>query len=180
MIAPHRVIVTALAWASLSAVASAQAPPTPVRRQPQTPGVGQPPRTNRGPQTRSAYRPTQYHQGDPSSYGGYPYDPNHPGHGSVLRNYGTDPNATWGFRNPGGVGKFGEYYPPGNRFQNGGRDPVAKAGFDQNIPVGSIQEQAMATQVGTQRYSVMQQHMDNFARPMGFYGFYGFGGGVPF
>src|SRR4051812_44610595 len=35
-----------------------------------------------------------------------------------------------GFRNPGGQGRFLEYYPPGNRFQESG-DPVRVARFDQ-------------------------------------------------
>src|SRR5690349_4271563 len=36
--------------------------------------------------------------------------------------YHNDDRA--GFRNPGGVGRYMEYYPPGNQFQNeGGHDP---------------------------------------------------------
>ena len=172
MIPISRIVASVVVGGSLAVGAMAQAPPGPDPRGQQTPAEA-------GRQSRSAYRPTQYSPGDPGSYGGAS-DPNHPGNRSVLRDYNSSRDANWGFRNPGGVGKFAEYYPPNNQFQNGGRDPVAHAGFDQNIPVGSIQEQAMATQVGTQRYSAMQQHMDNFARPMGFYGFYGGGGGVPF
>ena len=48
----------------------------------------------------------------------YPYP--YPGY------YNNDETA--GFRNPGGVGKFAEYYPPGNQFQVQG-DPVRVAQF---------------------------------------------------
>ncbi len=34
-----------------------------------------------------------------------------------------------GFRNPGNVGRYAEYYPPGNQFQVQ-RDPVRVANFD--------------------------------------------------
>ena len=42
--------------------------------------------------------------------------------------YYTDETA--GFRNPGGVGRYAEYYPPGDRFQVEG-DPVRVARFGQ-------------------------------------------------
>jgi hypothetical protein len=127
-----------------------------------------------------AYRPVVPTQFVAQPYGtpGYQY---HPGYRSVLRQprYSYNEN-NYGVRNPGGVGRYAEYYPPGDMFQNGGHDPTPRAGFDQNLPVGSIDQQAMATQVGTQKYSVMQQHLDNFSRPLGFYGFGGFGLGGPF
>ncbi len=88
--------------------------------------------------------------------------------------YNNDETA--GFRNPGGVGKYAEYYPPGNQFQVQG-DPVKVAQFG----VGgypSRGEQMEAQRIGISRYNSIQNHIDNYARPaMGFgFGVGGFGG----
>jgi hypothetical protein len=96
----------------------------------------------------------------------YPYP--YPGY------YTSD--STAGFRNPGGVGKFAEYYPPGNQFQVQG-DPVRVAQFG----VGgypSRAEQMQAQQLGISRYNSIQNHIDNYAMPHWGYGFGvgGFGG----
>jgi hypothetical protein len=85
-------------------------------------------------------------------------------------------DETAGFRNPGGVGRYAEYYPPGDRFQVEG-DPVRVAQFG----VGgypSQAEQRAAQQVGISRYNSIQQHIDNYAMPRYGYGFGmgGFGG----
>jgi hypothetical protein len=169
-----RVAVITASWLMLAPVAWAQNPP-PNPANPQTKArQNPPPRVQQGtpaknaPQTqnRAVYKPTQYQRPSPSQPG------------TVLRHYPYSASSeySYGFRNPGGVGRFEEYYPPGNSFQNGGRDPVSVAGFDKNIPVGSIDEQAMAYNAGTARYSAIQQHMDNFARPMGGFGWgYGLG-----
>jgi hypothetical protein len=83
---------------------------------------------------------------------------------------------TAGFRNPGNVGRHAEYYYPGEQFQVQG-DPVKVAQFG----VGgypSRSEQLAAQQVGISRYNSIQQHIDNYARPVWGYGFGvgGFGG----
>jgi hypothetical protein len=80
---------------------------------------------------------------------------------------------TAGFRNPNGVGRYYEYYPPGNQFQFN-QDPTRPAQFD---TVGAInrQEQLQATQIGIQRYNSIQNHIDRYARP---YWGYGFGAGM--
>ncbi len=96
----------------------------------------------------------------------YPYP--YPGY------YNNDDTA--GFRNPGGVGKYAEYYPPGNQFQVQG-DPVRVAQFG----VGgypSRGEQMAAQRIGISRYNSIQNHIDNYARPaFGFgFGVGGFGG----
>jgi hypothetical protein len=85
-------------------------------------------------------------------------------------------DETAGFRNPGGVGRYAEYYPPGDRFQVEG-DPVRVAQFG----VGgypSQAEQRAAQQVGISRYNSIQGHIDNYAMPHYGYGFGmgGFGG----
>ena len=85
-------------------------------------------------------------------------------------------DETAGFRNPGGVGRYSEYYPPGDRFQVEG-DPVRVAQFG----VGgypSQAEQRAAQQVGISRYNSIQRHIDNYAMPRYGYGFGmgGFGG----
>jgi hypothetical protein len=141
--------------------------------------TARPPAAN-APQ-RSAFRPTQL-----QPYSDY-YLPeesrNHPGAQSILRHRTPSypSQMAFGFRNPGGVGRYEEFYPPGNVFQNGGHDPTPLARFDSGGPGYNIQEQAMATQVGTNRYHALQQHLDNFGRPIRFWGFgWGFGAGMPF
>jgi hypothetical protein len=92
----------------------------------------------------------------------YPYP--YPGY------YYNDERA--GFRNPGGVGRHAEYYPPGDQFQIPATDPVRVAQFG----VGgypSRAEQLQAQQVGISRYNSIQQHIDNYAMPH-----WGFGFGV--
>jgi len=172
----HRFVASAACWGALGSLALAQEapapkPPSPVpalRRQ----AAPLPPPPAPQQQRRTAYRPAQYQQDFR----------NHPANRSILRNGPTYSSTeySWGFRNPGGVGRFEEYYPPGDVFQYGGRDPVPRAGFDQGTGVGSVSQQAVAVQTGTQRYSVMQQHLDNFSRPLGFYGYGGFFGFGPF
>lgn len=197
-----RIATAAAVWGALTGLALAQAPPAgapatnpPRKKQATNKTQGQLPQAPRtatapaavppgqaqpaAPQTRAAYRPTQYvapsYPSNTQAYFGTEASHFHPSNRSVVRQYPHYTSEyTYGYRNPGGVGRYSEYYPPNDQFQNGGRDPVAHPGFDQNIPVGSISEQAMATSVGVSRYNAMQQHMDNFARPMG----YGFGFGM--
>ncbi len=86
--------------------------------------------------------------------------------------YNSDQTA--GFRNPGGVGRYAEYYPPGDRFQVE-NDPVRVAQFG----VGgypSRAEQMQAQQIGISRYNSIQRHIDNYAMPRFVYGM-GFGVG---
>ena len=87
-----------------------------------------------------------------------------------------DPDNEYGFRNPGGIGRMSEYYPPGNKFATGG-DPVRVAGFSQGIPPGTSRaDQLAAQQVGNQRMAEQDQRINALARPIG-YGFgFGFGG----
>jgi hypothetical protein len=79
---------------------------------------------------------------------------------------------TAGFRNPGGVGRHAEYYPPGDRFQVE-NDPVRAARFDQGGGAPDRNEQLAAEQVGIQRGNSIQGHIDSYARP-----YYGYGFGV--
>jgi hypothetical protein len=173
----NRIAAVAAFWVLLAPAAWAQYPP-PNANNPQTKA-----RTNIAPrapqgapaqtQSRTAYRPNQY------QYQQVPAGANSAAPRSVLHHYpyyGSN-DYSYGFRNPGGVGRYEEYYPPGNSFATTGRDPVTRAGFDQGLPVGSVEEQAMATNTGTARYSAFQQHMDNFSRPMGGWG-WGFGLGA--
>jgi hypothetical protein len=91
--------------------------------------------------------------------------------------YENDESA--GFRNPGGVGRYNEYVPPGGQFQLGReRDPVQVARFDQGGGAPDRAEQLQAEALGIARYNSIQQHIDNYARPyLGFgYGVGGFGG----
>jgi hypothetical protein len=80
-------------------------------------------------------------------------------------------DETAGFRNPGGVGRHAEYYPPGDQFQVQG-DPVRVARFGEG-GYPSRAEQMQAESLGIQRYNSIQQHIDNYAMPH-----WGFGFGV--
>jgi len=101
----------------------------------------------------------------------YPYP--YPGY------YHGDDSA--GFRNPGHVGRYAEYYPDGDGPSQLEREgvpaapPVAQ--FDTN-PDTNYQSQMRASQIGIQRYNSIQGHIDNMARPtFGFgFGVGGFGG----
>ena len=75
-----------------------------------------------------------------------------------------------GYRNPGHQGRYLEYYPPGNQFQEN-KDPVRPARFDTSF--GNRSEQLASQQVGISRYNSIQGHIDNYARPMMGVGFFG-------
>jgi hypothetical protein len=79
-------------------------------------------------------------------------------------------DETGGFRNPGGVGRYREYYPPGNQFQEGG-DPVRVAKFDTGF--GNRQEQLQSIQVGVARENAIMNHIDRYARPAFGVGYFG-------
>ena len=82
-------------------------------------------------------------------------------------------DQTAGFRNPGNVGRYIEYYPPGNQFQvDAGRDPVRVATFGGG-GVPDRAEQLAAQQIGIQRYNAIQSHIDNYARPAFGVGYFG-------
>lgn len=79
-------------------------------------------------------------------------------------------DQTAGFRNPGGQGRFLEYYPPGNQFQEN-NDPVRVAKFDTGF--GNRQEQLQSLQVGVSRENAIMNHIDRYARPSFGVGFFG-------
>jgi hypothetical protein len=82
---------------------------------------------------------------------------------------------SYGWRNPGGVGRMAEYYPPGNTFQNNAPAHItARTGQGGGAPDRSEQLQAQA--VGTATYSALQSHIDTYGRPMMGFGM-GFGMG---
>ena len=85
---------------------------------------------------------------------------------------------TAGFRNPGGVGRYAEYYPAGSKIgqQDGGHDPVRVAHFDQGGGAPDRDEQLRAQQLGVQKDSVMYRHIDSYARPYIGFGVGYFGG----
>ena len=89
--------------------------------------------------------------------------------------YHGEPTA--GFRNPGGRGRYAEFYT-GDEGSRPAVDPVRRAQFDQGGGAPDRAEQIAAYNAGTQRYNAIQQHIDNYARPywgVGF-GVGGFGG----
>lgn len=144
-----------LTWAAIvaaSVVASAAA------QQPPTSGAKPPVR----PKATSA---TSLHPKQRSIVHHYPYP---------YPNYYTDDSHA-GWRNPGGAGRYLEYYPPGDRFQEAG-DPVRVARFDQGGGAPDRAEQLQAQQIGIQRYNSIQNHIDRMARPYIGYGVGYFGG----
>ncbi len=106
------------------------------------------------------HRPAYMRQPSSVHQNAYPY----PGY------YQNDRSG--GFRNPGGVGRYLEYYPPGNQFQSDqGRDPVPVATFNGGSGVPTVEQQIAAQQLGVQKYNAIQQSIDRYARPAFGYGF---------
>jgi hypothetical protein len=97
----------------------------------------------------------------------YPYP--YPGY------YQDDRRAGW--RNPGGVGRYAEYYPPGDQFQLNmiPPQPLYAAGFTRGGGIPTRADQLAAQQIGIQRENAIQSHIDNYARP-----YFGYGLGVGF
>lgn len=86
--------------------------------------------------------------------------------------YGDSRRA--GYRNPGGVGRYEEYYPAGDRFQNDvGRNPVPVPTFNGGSGVPTLEEQIAAQSLGVAKYNAIQQSIDRYARPYYGFGFYG-------
>ena len=79
-------------------------------------------------------------------------------------------DQTAGFRNPGGQGRFLEYYPAGNKFQEN-NDPVRVAKFDTGF--GNRQEQLQSIQIGVSRENAIMNHIDSYARPSFGVGYFG-------
>jgi len=79
-------------------------------------------------------------------------------------------DQTAGFRNPGGVGRYIEYYPPGDKFQEN-NDPVQAARFDTGF--GNRSEQMQAQQVGVQRENAIMNNIDQMAAPRLGIGYFG-------
>jgi hypothetical protein len=148
----QRVAVALALTGALAPLVEAQAPPSP---------SGVPAPRQIAPTQAPSFRRSVVHH--------YPYPyPNY---------YENDETA--GFRNPGGVGRYREYYPPGNQFQLGReRDPTVVARFDRGGGAPDRAEQLQAEALGIAKYNSIQGHIDNYARPaFGFgYGVGGFGG----
>jgi hypothetical protein len=147
MTTPIRVAAALLVSGVLATEGRAQAPPAPA-----------------GPQGNAAQpsnRPQPLRRQSIVQHYPYPY----PGayHG----------DESGGFRNPGGTGRYLEYYPPGNQFQVApAQDAVRVATFGGGgIP--DRNEQLAAQQVGISRYNSIQNHIDSMARPSFGYGFFG-------
>jgi len=80
-----------------------------------------------------------------------------------------------GFRNPGGVGRYAEYYSgtAAEAAQEAKPDPVHVARFDQGGGAPDRSEQMAARQIGIQRSNAIMNHIDNYARPNFGVGFFG-------
>ena len=153
MIRIYRVAAMLTMTGAVSLVASAQTPPP-------SAGLNANERIQATAKAASA-GPTQARRKSIVQHYPYPYPEYYHG------------DQTAGYRNPGGTGRYLEYYPPGNHFQERG-DPVRVAKFDQGGGAPDRAEQLAAQQIGVQKDQVMLNHIDNYARPA--YG-YGFGAG---
>ncbi|AGA26943.1 hypothetical protein Sinac_2641 [Singulisphaera acidiphila DSM 18658] len=152
--------IAAFVTGALALIASAQTPPAPTSSSSRSPNV-----LPRSSNNRSVFSQMSAPARRRSIVHHYPYP---------YPNYYTNDRSA-GFRNPGGVGRFSEYYPPGGQFQvNPGVDPVRVATFDRGGGP-TLADQRAAQQIGIQRDAVMQRHIDNFARP-----YFGYGYGVGF
>ncbi len=147
---------------AVASVASAQTPAPAEGQKPadgQKPAEGQKPANS--PAAVAAERQQSYRRRSIVHHYPYPYPEYYHG------------DQTAGFRNPGGSGRYLEYYPAGNQLQQGG-DPVKPARFDQGGGAPDRAEQIAAQQLGVQKENAIMNHIDNYARPS--YG-YGFGAG---
>ncbi|MGE5295752.1 MAG: hypothetical protein ACM3VT_13070 [Solirubrobacterales bacterium] len=140
---------------SMTFIATAQTPPSPGDQAPgvRAGGEGNTPATATPAHPRYRRRSIVHH---------YPYP--------YPEYYNGDQTA--GFRDPGGGGRYSEYYPPGDRFQVPDVDPVRVATFGQGgIPDRA--EQLAAQQIGIQRYNAIQGHIDRMAAPRLGVGYFG-------
>lgn len=78
-----------------------------------------------------------------------------------------------GFRNPGGTGRYLEYYPPGNQFQVAPQQDAVRVATFGGGGIPDRNEQLAAQQIGISRYNAIQGHIDNMARPAFGFGFFG-------
>ncbi len=91
-----------------------------------------------------------------------------------------NPDSEFGYRNPGGVGRVAEFYPPNNQFANGGRNPVVAAQFGSGSPDLSRSAQMEAQRIGIQKTNSLNSQIESLARPFGGWGFGGGMGGFPY
>ncbi len=147
-------VVLSWSWTSAS---PAQAPPG---GQTPSPGPGVQSRDNTAPPAAAARGNSGYRRRSIVHHYPYPYPEHYHG------------DQTAGFRNPGGVGRYREYYPPGDKFQEN-NDPVRPARFDQGGGAPDRAEQTAAQQVGVQRGNEIMNHIDRYSRP-----YYGYGVGL--
>ncbi len=152
--------------------ATAQAPRNPAPAAPRVApsGTRQPAQARSEPSPRPTYRRSVVHR--------YAYPPSETQERTESRSasaYEQTDTSSAGYRNPGGVGRYLEYYPPGNEFQSE-RSPVRVARFGGG-GVPDRADQRAAQQVGIQRYNSIQNHIDSYSRPYGYgFGFGAFGG----
>ena len=85
-----------------------------------------------------------------------------------------DPDAGYGFRNPGGIGRVREFYPPGNVFERTS-NRVRTARFDEGPAATSRQYQMTAQRVGDERTRTLNSQIAAYGRPLNFGFGYGYG-----
>jgi hypothetical protein len=153
-----RFVSALLVTAAVGPFAYAQAPPA-AKRPPARPQVV----PSRPATTKTAPRVAQGRPQRRSIVHHYPYP--YPSY------YNND--RTGGFRNPGGVGRYREYYPPGDPIlTQPAQDPVRVATFGRGGGP-TLADQRAAQQIGIQRENAIMNHIDSYARP-----YYGYGYGV--
>lgn len=140
------------------------------------------PSAPRGADSRVNMRPAVY---QPNPFPPVQTDPRapdyyEPAHRTVVRPRRLPERDSYGygFRNPGGVGRYDEYLPPtGDTSVINPAKPMRMAvSGGSNFPV-SRQEQIMMRNAGTAQAGMLNSQMGMYSRPFGFGGF-GYGGGM--
>ena len=92
----------------------------------------------------------------------------------------SNASDSYGFRNPGGVGRMNEFYPPGNQFPGGDHDQVSAAKFGSGSPDLSRGMQMQAERIGIAKTNSLNRQIEAYSRPARGFGF-GLGfGGIPY
>jgi hypothetical protein len=146
----HPVAAAVVFWGAFAPRAGAQTPPVAGGQSPATPAQPQAtsPELKVAPYPYAVTPRRSIVHTNPFPYPGYYRD-----------------DSTGGYRNPGGVGRYAEYYPPGNQFQIDPSQISHTASFDTAAGVPDRAEQLAAQQVGIARANSLQSHIDSYARP---------------
>lgn len=159
----HRVAAALVLSTPFVTAVRAQTPPAPTAAGPIPAPTARPALPTQTQTARTAAVPAQNLPRRRSIVQHYPYP-----YPEYYRN-----DSTGGFRNPGGTGRYLEYYPPGNQFQNNQETDRVKVATFGGGGVPDRNEQLQAQSVGIARYNAIQGSIDRYARPAFGVGYFG-------